>query len=145
MRPTVPELDFECDRLSREEATEFVRETQLEGEDGLHLRFFQSGHGEWSMYYTASSDEGKVKRWSGDCASGVQSFPLGHLLGQVRPLPYGQSTLRDINRVPKDRLPEWGDGSAHYRCEECRRPIIKSERVLGSDMKYYHSACDRPE
>lgn len=136
---TIPNLDEEVERLSNKEAYNRIKK-RLEPDYGLQLRFFESGYGEWYEYYRENpSDDGLLYYRSGEA---VQQRPVrGDILSTIgRDQIQSSEHLKDIYRVPLDRMPEWGDGSVHYKCHVCRSPIIATERTH-TKSGAVHTAC----
>lgn len=136
--PQVPDIDKEITTLTRTEAYDRV-ENGLD-ESGLQIVFFESGMGEWREYYRENPDGDGVLFWSPGHA--VQVEPeRGDLLRRIgKDVFQGDESLQDVFLVPMKRMPEWGDGTVHYSCKVCYRPIRAEDRVFESGS-WYHSQC----
>lgn len=142
MSRTIPPLDEEVERLSRQEAYERVRTRNYLGEKyGIRIRCFESGYGEWFEYYRENPDGDGLLYWREGHV--VQERPVrDDVLSRIgRNAVMGEDFVRDVSLVPMERMPEWGDGSAHYSCHQCRRPIIEDELEYDDNLRECHESC----
>lgn len=137
-----PNLDNECEEISREKAVSLVKDT-FPPEYGLELRCFKSGSGEWFEYYREhpQDDKSGFLTWQSQNKTTTEYHPeRSDLLREVQTLPHGASYVRDISLVPLKRMPKWGDGSAYYSCTACHQSLVEDEREYRRG-KYYHEQC----
>lgn len=140
LQRTIPNLDAEIEYLSRNDAYTLINRG-LKPNQGIQLRCFEPGQGEWFEYYRENPTGQGLLYYKEHHA--VQRNPVrGDLLSTIgKNTRTGNDYVKDIVLVPVDRMPEWGDGSVHYTCCVCGSPIIATERTYTS-RGAVHDCCE---
>lgn len=133
-----PDLDEETELLSNKDACQRIQDG-LGDEYGIQLRCFEHGYGEWFEYYRANPDgDGLLFTKPGHVVSPRNT---GHLTSRIgRDVFIGEDFVKDVWLVPLKRMPEWGDGSAHYSCRACGAPVPEDVWTYVRN-KSYHEQC----
>lgn len=137
---TVPDLDAECDYLIGEgpNADGVDAETAVEritddaaGEYGLQLRYWERGEGEWFWYVLQEGDAfACFNPGNGATDTYTDASEVAIAVG----------VAEDVDRVPRKRLPKWGDWSAYRSCTVCRGALRETDSV-GTRDGYAHEEC----
>lgn len=139
IRATIPDLDAECEYLrglgpnaANLTATAVVERLQDDADEyGLQLRFWKRGEGEWFWYLTVDGDEFACFNPDNEATDSYDD--AGDIEIAVR-------NAEDAWLVPRERLPKWGDWSAHRSCSVCSGALREADSVE-TERGYAHEVC----
>lgn len=139
-RPNVPDLDAEFEYLrgsgpnaegvSPPEAVDRITGDHA-GEYGLKLRFFEQGEGEFSWYLMVEGDVFACINPEDEVEETYQDR---------EDVEWAVEEAKDVDLVPRERLPKWGDWSSFLRCCVCTGALREEDKV-GTPQGSAHEVC----